>query len=295
MECPKCGKRVRSTARFCENCGKTLRMPEPQNNFEKYEAYRRERARRVKAREKKKRIRRRRLKMLAVIVIVAAAVCAAVFIGKNGAQTKPSASPSPSASVSPSPTAAASNKISSKKKTGGAAAYDDISEECDIYENPDKGIDIPYPSSMTESGESNDKTQKSIKTADGDANMIISAERTGQDTTVNQLLNTYKSGIGVSDSQSEIDDGGEYYVLDFDRGGEHKHRMGIIKEDYHIYYDFSYNNESDSVGKYREYIDYIDYYLKKSIDAVGKPGEGEASGSGSGEASEDDYSGDEQN
>ncbi|MBP3359714.1 MAG: zinc ribbon domain-containing protein [Clostridia bacterium] len=280
MYCKKCGKKLSDSARFCDRCGqpsgtapkKTQRPAAPQNRTQtlskrqqdSYDRYRKKQLQ--KEAEKKRRRKRTRIITIWVILIallgsVGGGLYAYYYTMKNsgGDWTGANASASPADTQQSSPLPSASSETAQAAASATASAAQDNSG-CEIYIDNAYGFKCPYPAKFETGTLSNRNTRLSLKDPDGDGEMLISYEKISETQTAANLMRDYVKGIGVS---ADFNRAGEnWYEVDFTRNGKVNHRKAvIIEKNKYVYFDFTYNENTEHKKVYDSYIDYADEYL----------------------------------
>ena len=57
-------------------------------------------------------------------------------------------------------------------------------------------------------------------------------------------------------------------MVTYERNDKVNHRMAVLIDGLCVYYDFSYPSDSELADSYDEYIEYMDYYLRKEINSL---------------------------
>lgn len=293
-QCRRCGKKLPNDARICAYCG--LKLTTQQVNTKKTTAkkqstgrqsapkrdsYDRYRKQKMQQEIKKKR-RRKRIRLLIfwlILLAIAGAVFGGMYANKhyssilnpsaepaeevhnNGAETEKSTDTEADEASASEPT---KEPEATPEATSKAQTLDEKVESngCVVYEDSSYDFKCAYPADFVEGTLKTNNTRASFKDENGGAEMLINFEKTGKSDTAEKLLEEYLNKIGVD---PDVDNSGDnFYSVTFTRGGRINHRKAIISDGKYIYYDFMYDQGSDSKAVYEDYIDFIDMYLEQA-------------------------------
>ena len=293
-QCRRCGKKLPNDARICAYCGLKLTTQQSsgkkttakkqtssgRQTAAKRDSYDRYRKQKMQQEIKKKR-RRRRIRILIfwlLVLAIAGAVFGGMYANKHYSSViNPSTEPTGevhTSSAEPEKSDDSEDDASTPKPTkepevtpaatSKAQTLDEKAENsgCVVYEDSSYDFKCAYPADFVEGTLKTNNTRVSFKDENGGAEMLINFEKTGKSDTAEKLLEDYLNKIGVD---PDVDNSGDnFYSVTFTRGGRINHRKAVISDGKYIYYDFMYDQGSDSKSKYEDYIDFIDMYLEQA-------------------------------
>ncbi len=283
-QCKRCGRKLPNDARICAYCGLKLqsdgggtkRTAASKKTTSKSDSYDRYRKKKMQLEAKKKR-RRRRIRLLIfwlIVIAISGAVFGGMYANKNynsvvnpssesPAETQPETTESVKEAVSSATPEVTKEPDATPKATDKAETLDEKVEKngCAVYEDASYGFKCAYPAEFEEGTLKNNNTRTSFTDKDGGADLLINFEKIGKSKTPEKLLEEYLNIIGVD---PDVDNcGANFYSVTFTRSGRIYHRKAIIANDKYIYYDFMYDQGSDSKSRYEDYIDFLDLYLEQ--------------------------------
>lgn len=288
MYCKNCGKKLSESARFCDRCGqpsgtapkKPQRTSSAQGKKQavsrrqpdSYDRYRKKQLQK-EAERKRRRKRTRIITIWVILIALAGAVGGGIYAyyytmkNSGGDWTGANASASPAGTQQSSPSPSASSEADRPEETSAASSQDNSG--CEIYIDSAYGFRCPYPAKFETGTLSNRNTRLSLKDPEGDGEMLISYEKISETQTAANLMRDYVKGIGVS---ADFNRAGEnWYEVDFKRNGKVNHRKAVIIDNSkYVYFDFTYNENTEHKKVYDSYIDYADEYLENQYTEKSK-------------------------
>lgn len=293
MYCKKCGRKLRSEARFCDHCGQSTRevrsqgTSKAQGSSKARTEYEKNKKQRELERQKVQKNRKTAFFLLLIAIVVAAVMGFASYnmtkteLDKGKQQIEETQTPENTESIekteddsekddedssknTPKPT-----EDSEKTQNKNDKYYEAVAQSCNIYRDDRMdNIRCPYPESFEQGSKSNKNTVISLVDPLNDGSMMICAETVGTGKSASALMKNYAAGVGGSIKTSRAGDG--WYEISFERNNKLNHRKAVIIDGLCVYYDFSYDVDSGESDSYEEYIEYIDYYLDKELVSATK-------------------------
>ena len=147
--------------------------------------------------------------------------------------------------------------------------FSEIEGEFNIYKHDKLGdIKCPYPKNFEDGSQANANTVYSLMDFENDGTMLICAEKVGKSKSASKMMDDYESGLGDKAKvlSSTSDDNG--YEISYERNKRVNYRKAVIVDGICVYYDFSYDYDSQEKSRYDEYIEYINYYLDKEVKSL---------------------------
>lgn len=295
MYCKKCGRKLRSEARFCDHCGQstktasrtTQKSGTPSKSRAEYEKNKKKRE------LERQRVQKKRKTALFLILFAIAMATVLGFASYNMTKKEldknkqpleetilPETTDKPhNADIFEDVQEEVSEEDTNSKETPAPTQsskpekeeidYKDIADLCNIYRD-DKmdNIRCPYPESFEQGSKSNKNTVISLVDPLNDGAMMISAQTVSSGQSASSLMKDYAEGVGGTIKSSRAGDG--WYELSFERNNKLNHRKALVVDGLCVYYDFSYDSDSVEKDSYEEYIEYIDYYLDKELASATK-------------------------
>ena len=300
MYCKKCGRKLRSEARFCDHCGqstketksqtasKTSGTTRTQGSSKARTEYEKNKKQRELERQRVQKNRRTAFFLLLVAVVVAAVLGFASYnmtkseLDKEKQTTEETLKPEKTEealqtedeAIEETEDEEASKNTPKPTEESGESKkndkdYEAIADICNIYRDDRMdSIRCPYPESFEQGSKSNKNTVISLVDPLNDGSMMICAETVGTGKSASALMKDYAAGVGGSIKKSRAGDG--WYEISFERNNKLNHRKAVIVDGLCVYYDFSYDVDSGEASSYEEYIEYIDYYLDKELTSATK-------------------------
>lgn len=176
--------------------------------------------------------------------------------------------PEPTQTPTPKPTKEP-EKTEEEKEKELEEHFSDIEGEFNIYKHDKLGdIKCPYPKTFEDGSQANANTVYSLMDFENDGTMLICAEKVGKSKSAAMMMDDYESGLGDKAKvlNSTSDDNG--YEISYERNKRVNYRKAIIVDGICVYYDFSYDYDSQEKSRYDEYIEYINYYLDKEVKSL---------------------------
>jgi len=277
--CKNCGRELRDGVRFCERCGKSVRQSrnnenvKKQQQIEKLQKERLERKRRQEEREiieneRKERNRTKYAKHAKILFAVVGSILAIVVIALISYFATSSGSKDSSwntlgneltaatalPTMQPDETPVPITEVEEGKSDAlSAVASKDDFEVIELS----NGIKISYPEVFEKEETTGDEELNLIDEFGGDATMVVTCKEYPGGT-ASGLMKQYAGALTgeVTDSLAS----GDRYTITVEDEGEILHRTYLIHRpsDTVVYYDFTYEADSDYASDYEEYIKYID-------------------------------------
>lgn len=289
LYCKKCGRQLRAEARFCDRCGYVIPKETAKRTTGSASARKTSTstAKNDRRRETSKKKTNSGVKVIVFLLfaVLIGAVSGMISYNMMSEETKKTnkehiienqieetEEPIEEMEETPEPekekeTAKPSEKPKESKENTKKIAKFSIADKCSTYDNDRmNGIKCPYPDSFVQSSKSNKDTLISYEDSLNDGYMKICVEEIGKSDTASKLMREYTEGLGTKTEHEDSGDG--WYEVSFSRNNKYNHRKAVIADGALIYYDFSYDIDSEEQSAYEDYIEYFDYYLDEELSDI---------------------------
>lgn len=274
LYCKKCGRQLRPEARFCDRCGFVIkketvkRSAAPQRSADR----RRETAKRKKSGGGKVFL----VLLFAILLGVVSAMVAYNMMSQETqkAQVEDTVDEKESDIPTQKPKQVEDEEKDEPEETKKPQKEQEtkvkkeadfsMKDSCLLYDNNKmKGIKCPYPEDFVQSSRKSSDTLISYEDSLNDGYMKICSEEIGSSDSASKLMREYTDGLGVKPQHTDSGDG--WYEVSFVRNNKYNHRKAVLVDGTCIYYDFSYDSDSEEKATYDDYIEYIDFYLGEEL------------------------------